>query len=215
MTNHDNNNDIDSSDEAAGRDERHKARMVRKKAVVDARIAAAQDERGVIVITTGNGKGKSSSGFGMVIRALGHGMQTGVVQFIKGAFASGEEMFLRRFPKQCRFHVMGEGYTWETQDRARDVAKAEAAWEVARELLRDPSIGLVLLDELNIALKLHYLDVDSVIADLRARPPMQHVVITGRGAPPALIDAADTVTEMTPVRHAFQQGIKAQRGIEM
>jgi cob(I)alamin adenosyltransferase len=143
--------------------------MVRKKEVVDAKIAAAQTERGVIVITTGNGKGKSSSGFGMVVRAMGHGMRTGVVQFIKGAIPSGEEMFLRRFPDQCEFHVMGEGYTWETQDRARDVAKAEAAWEVARRMLRDPSIGLVLFDELNIALKLHYLDVDTVIADLRAR----------------------------------------------
>ncbi len=199
----------------AGRDARHKARMVRKKEVVDAKIAAAQAERGVIVITTGNGKGKSSSGFGMVVRALGHGMRAGVVQFIKGAFPSGEEMFLRRFPDACAFHVMGEGYTWETQDRARDVAKAEAAWEIARGMLRDPAISLVLLDELNIALKLHYLDVDRVIADLRARPPMQHVVITGRGAPPALIEAADTVTEMTPVKHAFQQGIKAQKGIEM
>ncbi|SPA38169.1 cob(I)alamin and cobinamide ATP-dependent adenolsyltransferase [Cupriavidus taiwanensis] len=197
------------------RDARHKARMVRKKEVVDARIAAAQDERGVIVITTGNGKGKSSSGFGMVVRALGHGMRTGVVQFIKGAQPTGEEMFLRRFPHECAFHVMGEGYTWETQDRARDVAKAEAAWEVARAMLRDPGIGLVLFDELNIALKLHYLDVEQVIADLRARAPMQHVVITGRGAPPALVEAADTVTDMTPVKHAFQQGIKAQRGVEM
>ncbi len=197
------------------RDARHKARMERKKEVVDARIAAAQDERGVIVITTGNGKGKSSSGFGMVVRALGHGMRTGVVQFIKGAQPTGEEMFLRRFPDECAFHVMGEGYTWETQDRARDVAKAEAAWEVARGMLRDPGIGLVLFDELNIALKLHYLDVEQVIADLRARPPMQHVVITGRGAPPALVEAADTVTDMTPVKHAFQQGIKAQRGVEM
>ena len=139
----------------AGRDARHKARMVRKKEVVDSKIAAAQTERGVIVITTGNGKGKSSSGFGMVVRAMGHGMRTGVVQFIKGAFPSGEEMFLQRFPDQCEFHVMGEGYTWETQDRARDVAKAEAAWELARRMLRDPSIGLVLLDELNIALQLH------------------------------------------------------------
>ncbi|MGY2487501.1 cob(I)yrinic acid a,c-diamide adenosyltransferase [Cupriavidus sp. CP313] len=197
------------------RDARHKARMERKKEVVDAKIAAAQDERGVIVITTGNGKGKSSSGFGMVVRALGHGMRTGVVQFIKGAQPTGEEMFLRRFPDECAFHVMGEGYTWETQDRARDVAKAEAAWEVARGMLRDPGIGLVLFDELNIALKLHYLDVEQVIADLRARPPMQHVVITGRGAPPALVEAADTVTDMTPVKHAFQQGIKAQRGVEM
>lgn len=203
------------STEDADRDARHKARMVRKKEVIDARIAAAQDERGVIVITTGNGKGKSSSGFGMVVRALGHGMRTGVVQFIKGALPTGEEMFLRRFPEECAFHVMGEGYTWETQDRSRDVAKAEAAWEVARGMLRDPAIGLVLLDELNIALKLHYLDVEQVIADLRARPPMQHVVITGRGAPPALVEAADTVTDMTPVKHAYQQGIKAQRGVEM
>lgn len=198
-----------------GRDARHKARMARKKEVVDAKISAAQTERGVIVITTGNGKGKSSSGFGMVVRAMGHGMRTGVVQFIKGAIPSGEEMFLQRFPEACAFHVMGEGYTWETQDRARDVAKAEAAWDIARRMLQDPAIGLVLLDELNIALKLHYLDVDQVIADLRARPPMQHVVITGRGAPPALVEAADTVTEMTPVKHAFQQGIKAQRGVEM
>ncbi|WP_137926928.1 cob(I)yrinic acid a,c-diamide adenosyltransferase [Cupriavidus sp. 2SB] len=207
--------DIENNNADDGRDERHKARMVRKKEVVDAKIASAQAERGVMVITTGNGKGKSSSGFGMVVRAMGHGMQTGVVQFIKGAIPSGEEMFLRRFPEQCEFHVMGEGYTWETQDRARDVAKAEAAWEVARRMLRDPAIGLVLFDELNIALKLHYLDVETVIADLRARPPMQHVVITGRGAPPALIEAADTVTDMTPVKHAFQQGIKAQRGVEM
>ena len=207
--------DIESTPADDGRDERHKTRMVRKKEVVDAKIAAAQTERGVIVITTGNGKGKSSSGFGMVIRAMGHGMRAGVVQFIKGAIPSSEEMFLQRFHDQCEFHVMGEGYTWETQDRARDVAKAEAAWELARRMLRDPSIGLVLLDELNIALKLHYLDVDAVIADLRARPAMQHVVITGRGAPPALVEAADTVTDMTPVKHAFQQGIKAQRGVEM
>ena len=211
----DNMTEQDTAADDTGRDTRHKARMVRKKEVVDAKIAAAQDERGVIVITTGNGKGKSSSGFGMVVRALGHGMRAGVVQFIKGAIPTGEELFLRRFPDVCDFHVMGEGYTWDTQDRARDVAKAEAAWEVARGMLRDPSIGLVLLDELNIALKLHYLDVERVIADLRARPPMQHVVITGRGAPPALVEAADTVTDMVPVKHAFQQGIKAQRGVEM
>ncbi|EKZ99701.1 cob(I)yrinic acid a,c-diamide adenosyltransferase [Cupriavidus metallidurans] len=207
--------DTPNTNDDAGRDARHKARMVRKKEVVDSKIAAAQTERGVIVITTGNGKGKSSSGFGMVVRAMGHGMRTGVVQFIKGAFPSGEEMFLRRFPEECEFHVMGEGYTWETQDRARDVAKAEAAWEVARRMLRDPSFDLILFDELNIALKLHYLDLDTVIADLRARPPKQHVVITGRGAPSALIEAADTVTDMTPVKHAFEQGIKAQPGVEM
>lgn len=211
----DNPTEQNNGQDDAGRDARHKARMVRKKEVIDAKIAAAQDERGVVVITTGNGKGKSSSGFGMVVRALGHGMRAGVVQFIKGAQPTGEEMFLRRFPDECAFHVMGEGYTWDTQDRARDLAKAEAAWEVARGMLRDPSIGLVLLDELNIALKLHYLDVEQVVADLRARPPMQHVVITGRGAPPALVEAADTVTDMVPVKHAFQQGIKAQRGVEM
>ncbi len=194
---------------------RHQARMQRKKEIVDAKIDAARDERGVVVITTGNGKGKSSSGFGMVIRAMGHGMKTGVVQFIKGSFATGEEQFLRRFPEECSYHVMGEGYTWETQNRERDVEKATAAWERARDMLRDENIGLVLLDELNIALKYRYIDVETVIADLRARPPMQHVVITGRGAPPELIEVADTVTEMAVVKHAFQQGIKAQRGVEL
>ncbi|TMS56730.1 cob(I)yrinic acid a,c-diamide adenosyltransferase [Imbroritus primus] len=204
-----------STQDSDALNQRHAARMQRKKEVVDAKIAAATDERGVIVITTGNGKGKSSSGFGMVIRAMGHGMQTGVVQFVKGAFATGEELFLRQFAEQCQFHVMGEGYTWETQDRTRDIEKAVAAWDVARTLLSDPAIGLVLLDELNIALKYRYLDVAQVVADLQARPPMQHVVITGRGAPQELIDVADTVTDMAVVKHAFQQGIKAQRGVEL
>ena len=198
-----------------GRDARHRARRARKKEVIDDKIAQAQRDCGVIVVTTGNGKGKSSSGFGMVVRAMGHGMKTGVVQFIKGAIPTGEETFLRRFPSECEFFVMGEGYTWETQDRTRDIAKAEAAWEQARRMLRDASFGLVLFDELNIALKLGYLDVDTVIADLRARPEMQHVVITGRGAPQALIDVAHTVTDMTPVKHAFAQGIRAQAGVEM
>lgn len=204
-----------STQDSDALNQRHAARMQRKKEVVDAKIAAATDEQGVIVITTGNGKGKSSSGFGMVIRAMGHGMQTGVVQFVKGAFATGEELFLRQFAEQCQFHVMGEGYTWETQDRTRDIEKAAAAWDVARTLLSDPAIGLVLLDELNIALKYRYLDVAQVVADLQARPPMQHVVITGRGAPQELIDVADTVTDMAVVKHAFQQGIKAQRGVEL
>ncbi|BDD90778.1 cob(I)yrinic acid a,c-diamide adenosyltransferase [Pandoraea sp. NE5] len=198
-----------------GRNARHRTRMARKKEVIDDKIAQAQRDCGVIVVTTGNGKGKSSSGFGMVVRAMGHGMKTGVVQFIKGAIPTGEETFLRRFPSECEFFVMGEGYTWETQDRTRDIAKAEAAWEQARRMLRDPSFGLVLFDELNIALKLGYLDVDTVIADLQARPEMQHVVITGRGAPQALIDVAHTVTDMTPVKHAFAQGIRAQAGVEM
>ncbi len=196
-----------------GRDARHNERMARKKAVVDEKIAAAQVERGVLLVNTGNGKGKSSAGFGLVARALGHGMQVGVVQFIKGRSDTGEEAFYRRQPGVA-WHVSGEGFTWETQDRARDVATAEAAWEVARGLLRDPAIGLVVLDELNIALKYRYLDVDKVIADLRARPPMQHVVVTGRAAPAELVEAADTVTDMTVVKHAFAAGVKAMPGLE-
>ena len=192
---------------------RHNARMARKKDVVDEKIAAAQAERGVLLVNTGNGKGKSSAGFGLVARALGHGMQVGVVQFIKGRSDTGEEAFFRTQPG-VRWHVMGEGFTWETQDRARDVASAEAAWALAREMLQNPEVGLVVLDELNIALKYQYLDVERVLADLRARPPMQHVVVTGRGAPPALVEAADTVTDMTPVKHAFAAGVKAMPGME-
>jgi len=194
--------------------ERHRARMERKKAIIDAKIAAADKQMGVLIVNTGNGKGKSSSGFGMVVRALGHEMKVGVVQFIKGAMSTGEEKFLRRFPEEVSFHAMGEGYTWETQDRERDTIKAQQAWEQARRFLNDPSIGLVLLDELNIALKYRYLDVDTVIADLLDRPEMQHVVVTGRAAPPELIAVADTVTEMEVVKHAFKAGIAAQAGTE-
>ncbi|EXF95429.1 cob(I)alamin adenolsyltransferase/cobinamide ATP-dependent adenolsyltransferase [Pseudomonas fluorescens HK44] len=197
------------------RDERHLARMLRKKAVIDERIANSPNECGLLLVLSGNGKGKSSSAFGMLARAMGHGMQCGVVQFIKGRNSTGEELFFRRFPEQVRFHVMGEGFTWETQDRQRDIAAAEAAWEVSRELLRDPSIGLVVLDELNIALKHGYLDLDQVLSDLQARPPMQHVVVTGRGAKPEMIELADTVTEMGMIKHAFQAGIKAQKGVEL
>ena len=168
----------------------------------------------MLVVNTGNGKGKSSSAFGMAIRALGHGMKVGVVQFIKGAKSTGEELFLQRFPDEVSFHAMGEGYTWETQDRERDVACAQRAWERAKGFLSDPAIGMVVLDELNIALKYHYLDVNQVIADLQTRPAMQHVVVTGRGALPELIAVADTVTEMQPVKHAFAAGIAAQRGVE-
>lgn len=194
--------------------ERHRARMQRKKDVVDSKIEAAKRNAGVLLVNTGNGKGKSSSAFGMAIRALGHGMKVGVVQFIKGAKSTGEELFLQRFPGEVSFHAMGEGYTWETQDRERDIACAERAWERAKEFLNDPSIGFVVLDELNIALKYRYLDVNRVIEDLRSRPPMQHVVVTGRAAPPELIAAADTVTEMQPVKHAFAAGIAAQPGVE-
>ncbi|MFI8739546.1 cob(I)yrinic acid a,c-diamide adenosyltransferase [Stutzerimonas zhaodongensis] len=200
--------------EFSARDDRHKARMQRKKAVVDEKIAEAQDEYGLLLVHTGNGKGKSSSAFGMVARALGHGIKVGVVQFIKGAASTGEERFFRRFPDEVRYHVMGEGFTWETQDRQRDIAKAKEAWNVAAQLLADPDIGLVVLDELNIALKYGYLELDPILADIESRPLLQHVVVTGRGAPPGLIEAADTVTEMSLVKHAFKAGVKAQKGIE-
>ena len=198
--------------ESPERDERHLARMLRKKAVMDERIASSPNECGLLLVLTGNGKGKSSSAFGMLARAMGHGMQCGVVQFIKGRNSTGEEIFFRRFPEQVRYHVMGEGFTWETQDRQRDIAAAEAAWEVSREMLRDPAIGLVVLDELNIALKHGYLDLEQVLGDLQARPPMQHVLVTGRGAKPELIDLADTVTERGVIKHAFQAGLKAKKG---
>jgi cob(I)alamin adenosyltransferase len=201
-------------EQTAALNERHRERMERKKAVIDAKIAAADKRVGIIIVNTGNGKGKSSSAFGMAVRALGHGMKVGVVQFIKGAMATGEEQFLRRFPDEVSFHAMGEGYTWETQNRERDIAKAEEAWQQARRFLADPAIGLVVLDELNIALKYRYLDVHVVIADLLDRPEMQHVVVTGRAAPPELVEIADTVTEMNVVKHAFKAGIAAQAGTE-
>ena len=201
--------------ESPERDERHLARMLRKKAVMDERIASSPNECGLLLVLTGTGKGKSSSAFGMLARAMGHGMQCGVVQFIKGRNSTGEELFFRRFPEQVRYHVMGEGFTWETQDRQRDIAAAEAAWEVSREMLRDPGIGLIVLDELNIALKHGYLDLEQVLSDLQSRPPMQHVLVTGRGAKPELIDLADTVSEIAVVKHAFQAGIRAQKGIEL
>lgn len=199
----------DDSDNA-----RHQARMARKKNVVDAKIAKATRDQGVVLIHTGNGKGKSSAGFGVIARALGHGMRVGVVQFIKGAFSTGEERFFRRFP-EVDYHVMGEGFTWETQDRTRDIAAAQAAWQVAAGMLANEQYQVVLLDELNIALKHHYIDTQEVIAALKRRPPMQHVIITGRGAPAALIDIADTVTEMNVIKHAFTAGIRAQKGIEL
>lgn len=188
--------------------------MERRKAVVDARVAGAQIDRGVLVVNTGNGKGKSSSAFGMVARALGHGMRVAVVQFIKGSFATGEEAFFRRQPG-IEYHVMGEGFTWETQDADLDRRAAVAAWDLAAGFLASPEYQLVVLDELNIALKLRLLPLDGVLAALQARPPHQHVVITGRGAPRELIEIADTVTEMRPIKHAFDAGIRAQKGIEL
>ncbi len=200
--------------ESSERDDRHKARMQRKKALIDEKIAEAQDEYGLLLVHTGNGKGKSSSAFGMVARALGHGIKVGVVQFIKGAASTGEEAFFRRFPDEVHYHVMGEGFTWETQDRQRDIAKAREAWAVAAELLADPEIGLVVLDELNIALKYGYLELAPVLADIESRPLLQHVVVTGRGAPTGLVEVADTVTEMGLIKHAFKAGVKAQKGVE-
>lgn len=197
-------------------DAHYRERAQRKKELIDRRIARATIDRGVVVVNTGNGKGKSSSGFGMLARSLGHGFRCGVVQFIKGSFSTGEEAFFRRFAdEELAYHVMGDGFTWETQDRAADVASAQAAWRVAADMLADETFDFVLLDELNIALVKDYIDVQQVVDALAARPPRQHVVITGRGAPAALVEAADTVTEMRVVKHAFKAGIKAQKGIEL
>lgn len=195
--------------------ERHRERAQRKKELIDRRIARATIDRGVVVVNTGNGKGKSSSGFGMLARSLGHGFRCGVVQFIKGSFSTGEEAFFRRFDDELDYHVMGEGFTWETQDRERDIEKAQAAWQLARTMMEDAGYDFLLLDELNIALVKGYIAVEDVVAALAARPPRQHVVITGRAAPDALIEVADTVTEMRVVKHAFKAGIKAQKGIEL
>ena len=196
------------------REARHRQRMARYKALVDARIAAATDARGVLLVLTGNGKGKSSSAFGMVARGLGHGLSVAIVQFIKGSFSTGEEAFFRRFP-EVRYHVMGDGYTWETQDREQDQRSARRAWEQVLTYLGDPAIDLLVLDELNIVLKLGLLPLDEVLDALLERPLGQHVIITGRAAPPALVGIADTVTEMRPVKHAFDAGITAQKGIEL
>tara|TARA_R110001606_G_scaffold11354_5_gene49274 strand:- start:86689 stop:87297 length:609 start_codon:yes stop_codon:yes gene_type:complete len=195
--------------------QRHEKRMKRHKEVVDAKTQQADKDKGLLLVITGNGKGKSSSGFGMVARALGHEMKVGVVQFIKGAFSTGEESFFRRFPNEVQYHVMGDGFTWDTQNLAQDIASAEAGWEVCKQLLSDPSISVVLLDELNIVLKMKYLNADTVLADIAARPAMQHVIITGRGAPESVIEAADTVSRIDDVKHAFRAGIRAQKGIEL
>ena len=197
------------------KNKRHESRMAKKKDIVDEKIKKADKEKGVIVITSGNGKGKSSSGFGMVARALGHGMKVGIVQFIKGAMSTGEETFFRRFPDEVEYHVMGDGFTWNTQDREQDVKTATLAWGIAKRMLNDDSYDFVLLDELNIVLKYQYLPIEDVIKDLQSRPEMQHVVITGRAAKDELIEIADTVTEMKDVKHAFRSGIKAQKGIEL
>ena len=192
----------------------HKAKMQRIKAARDRMMAEKTGARGLLLVHTGKGKGKSSAAWGMVMRCLGHDMKVGIVQFIKGAWSTGEAVFLQRFPDLVTIKTMGEGFTWETQDRARDIAAAQRAWDEARKMLADPSFRLIVLDELNVALRYEYLPLDAVLEVVAARPPEQHVVITGRNAPQALIDAADLVTEMTLVKHPFRAGIKAQAGIE-
>ena len=197
-------------------EEEHAAKKAKIKAARDRMMAEKIGEKGLIIVHTGPGKGKSSSGFGMILRCIAHGMPCAVVQFIKGAWDTGERRLLtEHFGDLCQFHAMGEGFTWETQNRARDIAAAEAGWEKAKELIRDPSIRMVLLDEINIALRYEYLDIEAVIAFLREeKPEMTHVVLTGRNAAEGLIEAADLVTEMTLVKHPFRAGIKAQAGVE-
>src|SRR6202046_3132616 len=194
--------------------ERHRAKMAKRKAVQDAEVAGKTIEKGLLIVHTGPGKGKSTAAFGLALRMLGRGRRVGVVQFIKGVWSTGERTAFERFPDLVEWHSMGEGFTWETQDRARDVAAAERAWAKARELMADPSIAMLVLDELNIALRYDYLDLVAVVAALAARRPGLHVVVTGRNAKPELIAAADLVTEMTLVKHHFAAGVKAQAGIE-
>jgi cob(I)alamin adenosyltransferase len=193
---------------------RHRAKMARRKAVQDAEVAGKTIEKGLLIVHTGPGKGKSTAAFGLALRMLGHGRRVGVVQFIKGAWSTGERTVLERFGDLVEWHSMGEGFTWETQDRARDVAAATRAWAQAQALLRRKDVALVVLDELNVALRYDYLDAAEALAAIAARPPMQHVVVTGRNARPALIEAADLVTEMTAVKHHFAAGVKAQAGVE-
>jgi len=195
---------------------RHATKMAKKKAARDKIMATKEGDKGLIIVHTGAGKGKSSSGFGMILRCIAHGMPSAVVQFIKGAWDTGERRLIEaNFADKCQFYAMGEGFTWETQDRARDVAAAEAGWTKAKELILDPEIQFVLLDEINIALRYDYLDIAEVVAFLRDhKPPMTHVVLTGRNAKEELIELADMVTEMTLIKHPFRSGIKAQKGVE-
>ncbi len=194
-------------------DERHVLRMQHKKAVIDEHIEAAQIRRGVIVVNTGNGKGKSSAAFGVVARALGHGLKVAVIQFVKSRSDTGEEGFFR-LCENVEWHVMGQGFTWETQDKERDAIAAREAWKQAQRYLADPGIGLLVLDELTYAFKYGWLELDAVLTDLRSRPLMQHVVITGRAAPPALIEAADTVSDVSMIKHAYKEGVAAMPGME-
>ena len=194
--------------------EKHKAKMAKRKAMQDAEVAGKTVEKGLLIVNTGPGKGKTTAAFGLALRMIGYGRRIGVVQFVKGAWHTGEKDAFAAFGDRVVWHTMGEGFTWETQDIKRDVAAAEAAWAKAVELMADPSISLVILDELNIALRYDYLDLDMVVSALKNRREGLHVVVTGRNAKPALIEAADLVTEMGAVKHHFSAGVKAQQGIE-
>ena len=193
---------------------RHNEKMARRKAARERMLATKTEERGLLIVHTGKGKGKSTAAFGMVLRCLGHGMRVGIVQFVKGVWTTGERVALERFGDLVTCRAMGEGFTWDTQDRARDIAAARQAWATAKAMIADPCYHLVLLDELNIVLRYDYLPLDEVVAGLRAKPLDLHVVVTGRNARPELIEAADLVTEMILVKHPFRSGVKAQLGIE-
>ena len=196
-------------------DEQYKQKMQRRKEVQEQRLAERNQEKGLIIVNTGNGKGKTTAALGMVLRSLGHGYKVAIIQFIKGAWEPAEKAVLEKWQGQLQFHAMGEGFTWETQDRERDRSKAIAAWQKGLEYILNPEYKLVLLDEINVALKLGYLDVQEVLAGLAQKPADSHVILTGRGAPSELIEKADLVTEMTLVKHPFrEQGVKAQPGIE-
>jgi cob(I)alamin adenosyltransferase len=192
----------------------HREKMQRIKAARERMMAERTGTRGLAIVLTGKGKGKSSSAFGMVMRCMGHGLRVGIVQFIKGAWSTGEAAFLARFPDLVTIRALGEGFTWETQDRARDLAAAARAFEAAKAMLTDPDLAMVVLDEINVALRYDQLALEPVLAAVAARPAHQHVVLTGRNAPAALIERADLVTEMTLVKHPFRSGVKAQPGVE-
>src|SRR5271166_334692 len=202
---------IETEDEV---NRRHNEKMARRKAARERMLAAKTEERGLLIVHTGKGKGKSTAAFGIVLRCLGHGLRVGVVQFVKGVWHTGERTALERFGDLVTCQAMGEGFTWDTQDRARDIAAARRAWETAQAMIADPSYRLVLLDELNIVLRYDYLPLDEVVAALKAKPRDLHIVVTGRNARPELVEAADLVTEMTLVKHPFRGGVKAQIGIE-
>ena len=204
----------DSAVDAANGDTRHADKMRKKQAARTAIMATKTREQGLLIVHTGKGKGKTSAALGMVVRAIGHGMKVGVVQFVKGAMTTGEKAVFGAFPDSVEFKPMGEGFTWDTQDRARDIAVTRAAWEEVKRMISDPSYHMVLADELNIALSYDYLPLDEVLEVVSARGEMKHVIVTGRNAPEALIEAADLVTEMTMVKHPFRSGVKAQKGIE-